>query len=122
MVVIFGEITLLLATAGIPGNVNAMDSMGHCNVAAGEKLPPQSGGAELLCSEVEGAIAAAAPNVAYQAHIQVISPSRLAAVLAVNGRRLPKQKFAIMDRELNRGAIERFAQALAIEVAKAAKP
>jgi hypothetical protein len=62
-----------------------------------------------------------APAARYSAKVTVISRSRLAATLIVNGRALPEQKFAIMDRELNAGAIERFAHSLAAEIAKAAK-
>ena len=76
----------------------------------------------MLCSEIERAISSAAPGVPYRVQIKVLSPSRLTASLVVNGRTLPEQHFAIMDRELNRGAIERFAHLLALEVAKAAKP
>lgn len=50
-----------------------------------------------------------------------MSSSRLSAVLIVNGRTLPDQNFAVMDRELSPDSIRRFAQALALEVAKAAK-
>jgi hypothetical protein len=39
----------------------------------------------------------------------------------VNGRKLPEQNFAVMDRDLNPGSIRRFAESLAREVAKAAK-
>ena len=45
----------------------------------------------------------------------------LGTILVVNGRTLPEQNFAVMDRELNPGAIRRFAESLAGEVAKAAK-
>ena len=96
--------------------------LGHCQVVGDQMLPPSSGGGAAVCAEIEQAISSAAPNVAYTAEITVLSPSRLAAALVVNGRRLPEQRFAIMDRELNRGAIERFARSLAAEVAKAAKP
>jgi hypothetical protein len=99
-----------------------MNAAGRCYVLHGEKLPPQSGGPDALCSELERAVSAVAPNVAYQAEIRVVSPSRLVAVLVVNGRALPEQKFAIMDRQLNRSAIERFVQSLAAEIAKTAKP
>jgi hypothetical protein len=43
-------------------------------------------------------------------------------LLTVNGRILPEQKFAVMDRDLNPQSIERFAQSLAAVVAKTAKP
>jgi hypothetical protein len=98
-----------------------MSSAGHCSVLAGEKLPPASGGAQGLCEAIERAIGEAAPHVAYRAEITVISPARLSAKLVVDGRTLPEQKYAIMDRELNPSAIERFANSLAKAVAKAAK-
>ena len=110
-----------LALLGSSGAV-ATDPSNQCSVIAGEKLAASSGGAALLCSEIERAISSAAPGVPYRVQIKVLSPSRLTASLVVNGRTLPEQHFAIMDRELNRGAIERFAHSLALEVAKAAKP
>ena len=73
----------------------------------------------MICLEVEKAIAAAAPNLSYSAEIQVLSSSRLAARLVVNGRELPQQNFAVMDRELDRPSIARFAGALAAEAQKA---
>jgi hypothetical protein len=114
-------IALVLATITASGHAAAMSSSGHCTVLAGEKLPPASGGAQQLCDIIERAIGTAAPRAAYRAEITVISPARLSATLVVNGRPLPKQKFAIMDRQLNRGAIERFAHSLAEQVAKATK-
>jgi len=91
----------------------------HCRVIDGGKLIPP--GADTICSEVERAIAAAAPNVRYSAEIRVISPSRLATALIVEGRTLPVQNFAVMDRNLSEGTIKRFARALAGVVAGAAK-
>ena len=98
-----------------------MDTTRRCTVVAGDKLPTASGGPDAVCSEVERAIAVLAPGISYSAEIVVLSPSRLSATLVVNGRKLPEQKFAIMDRELSRSSIERFARSLAAEVAKAAK-
>jgi hypothetical protein len=94
----------------------------HCHIMGDHMLPSSVGGGAAVCTEIEQAVVSVAPNVAYTAEVTVLSPSRLAAALVVNGRPLPEQRFAITDRELNRGAIERFAHALAIEVAKAAKP
>lgn len=99
----------------------AMDATRRCTVVAGDKLPAASGGPDAVCSEVERAIAVLAPGVSYSAEIVVLSPSRLSATLIVNGRKLPEQKFAIMDRELSRSSIERFARSLAAEVANATK-
>lgn len=93
----------------------------HCHVLAGEKLRAASGGSAAICAAVEKAIASTAPDVRYSVEVNVLSPSRLAATLVVNGRTLPEQKFAVMDRDLNPASIERFAQSLATEVAKAAK-
>lgn len=99
----------------------ATQSQGPCRVDHAAKLPPASGGASALCHEVERAISAAAPGVRYSASIRVLSPSRLSAVLIVSGRTLPEQNFAVMDRDLTPDSIRRFADALAIAVAKAAK-
>lgn len=93
----------------------------RCEVTNGAKLPAASGGSEALCREIERAITAAAPTTSYSARIVVLTASRLSAVLVVNDHALPEQNFAVMDRELDPGSIRRFAQALAGEVAKAAK-
>lgn len=96
-----------------------MSASAACRVVEGDKLPPDTGGPDALCAAVEKAVASAAPGVRYKAKIRVVSRNRLAAVLVVEGRPVPQQNFAIMDQDLNRAAIERFAQALAAEVAKA---
>ena len=113
------KLMCLLAAMLVAGHSVAMSKSGRCTVVAGEKLPPTSGGSDAVCSEVERAIAALAPGVSYTAEIKVLSPARLSAILVVNGRALPEQNFAIMDRELSRSAFERFAHSLAVEVAKA---
>lgn len=97
-------------------------SASSCLVIGGEKLSTVSGGGAALCATVERTIAIAAPNAHYTAEVRVLSPSRLKTRLVVNGRALPEQNFAVMDRDLNPQSIERFAQSLAIEVAKAANP
>jgi hypothetical protein len=108
----------LLLAAAVTMPVSAMSASRHCTVVEGDKLPAGTGGPNGLCAAVERAIASAAPNVRYTAEIRVISPSRLAATLVVNGQTLPQQNFAIMDSKLNSGAIGRFANSLAAEVAK----
>ena len=115
------KLACLLAAMLVPAHAEAMNRSGSCTIAAGDKLPAVVGGTDAVCSEIHRAIAAVAPNVSYTADITVLSPSRLSATLVVNGRSLPAQKFAIMDRELSRSAIARFAHSLAAEVAKAAK-
>lgn len=93
----------------------------RCEVINASALPQASGGSQALCHEIERAIAAAAPTARYSASVKVVSSSRLSTVLIVNGRTLPDQKFAVMDRDLSPDSIRRFAEALAVEVAKAAK-
>jgi hypothetical protein len=123
----FAAVIFLFAAAAEPVGAHAMIAATHgpsgrCRIVAGEKLPARLGGGSALCAEVERAIAKVAPNARYSAEVKVISPSRLAAAVIVNGRMLPEQKFAAMDRELDPASIQRFAQALAAEVAKVANP
>ncbi len=112
-----------LATArGVAMTPSGQSRLGHCQIIGGDKLPAATGGSAAICAEVERAIAARAPKVRYSAEVRVLSTSRLAATLVVNGRALPEQKFAVMDRELSQATIKRFAEALAIEIEKAAEP
>ncbi len=84
-----------------------------------EKLPPEAGGADTLCEAIRQAAAAEAPGVAYSIDIEVLSPSMLSArVTLADGRALPEQRHAVMDRTLTRSSIQRFATALAAELAK----
>lgn len=85
-------------------------SAARCSVESGEKLPAQSGGAEALCAEIEGATAnlAPLPTVA----VRVVRPGVLAATVTRGGRTLPEIKMARFDRELDRAAFKRFAQAI----------
>jgi hypothetical protein len=105
------------------GNACAMNSPDrqaqHCRVVDGGKLPAESGGAAALCAAIERAMSARAPGVAYRAEVRALSASRLSATLTVSGQALPEQNFARMDRDLDRTAFERFAEALADAVAKA---
>jgi hypothetical protein len=93
----------------------------HCRVLNGEKLPADSGGASAICSGIEQAVAAKAPQVAYKAEVRVLSKSGLAVSLEVGGRKLEEQHFGIMDRNINPGFIKRVAEAVADQVAEAAK-
>ena len=92
----------------------------NCRVVGGEKLPEGAGGTSGICRSIEHAIAAQAPNASYSAEVHVLSRSRLTATLVVNGRTLPLQNFAVMDRGFSASSIEHFANGLAAEVAKAA--
>ena len=91
----------------------------HCQVVNPERLPAASGGADALCTAIEKKLASHASNAEVTVKVTVQSPSMLAAELTVRGRALPEQRFARMDRELDEGAFERFAEALAIQVRNA---
>ena len=93
----------------------------NCRVTGGEKLPAASGGAGALCAAIEAAVGQHAPKVRYDVEVKVLSRSRLAATILVNDRRLPEQKFAVTDRDLNSESIKRFAAALALEVTRASR-
>lgn len=97
-------------------------SLHRCRVTAGEKLLGKVGGSAAICGAIEKAVASAAPNARYQIDVSVLPRARLSARVAVDGRSLPDQNFAVMDSGLNPASIERFAQSVANEVAKAAKP
>lgn len=114
-------VSVLAALAFSNGFAMSAPAGQHCRVVHSEKLPMTSGGGAAICAAVGKAIATAAPNAHYTAEVRVISPSRLSALLVVEGRALPEQKFAVMDRDLNPASIQRFAQSLAAEVAKASK-
>lgn len=89
----------------------------RCRVVGGEKLPAASGGAVALCAAIERALSGA--NAAVTAEVRVLSSSMLAATLTADGRTLPEQRFARMDRDLDGRAFERFAEALADQASKA---
>lgn len=90
----------------------------RCHVVGGEKLPASTGGAAGICAAVERAMASSAPTVKYEVEVRVLSASALSATIMAKGKTLPKQDFAVSDRNLNPRAIQRFAEAIA-EVAKA---
>lgn len=85
----------------------------RCRVIGGEALPAASGGADALCAAIEQAAATRAPGVKYSAEVRVLPRSRLVAMLTADGRKLPDQKFAAMDREITRDSLQRFAEAIA---------
>jgi hypothetical protein len=101
--------------------MSAPQASGPCRVIGGEKLPKDAG-ATAICAAIERAMASRAPTVRYRAEVRVLSNAALSATLVANGKTLPEQQFAVSDRNLNPGSIERFAKALADEVVKAGKP
>jgi hypothetical protein len=93
----------------------------QCRVTDAEKLPPEAGGADALCEIIRQGVAAQAPGIAYSVDVQILSPSMLAArVTLADGRTLPEQRHATMDRNLNQSSLQRFANSLGAELAKAA--
>jgi len=114
---------LAFAAAAVPSGalgmtVHPTESAGPCRVIGGEKLPPETGGAKGICTAIERAINERAPNVRYSAEVRVLSTSSLAVDVVADGHKLPEQKLAVMDRNLNSGSLERFARALAELIAK----
>lgn len=88
-----------------------------CTVVGAEKLP-STVGTRLICDEIDRAMERAAPGVHYSVEVKVWSPSRLSAVLTVNGHRLEEQNLAVSDRDLAPGPIRRFAATIAAAAAK----
>lgn len=115
---------LSLSAVSAAGSACAMNSpspqLVDCRIVGGDKLPADSGGADALCNAIAEAAAKQAPGRRFQVDVQVLGRSALAAtVTTADGTRLPEQKMAISDRGLTRGSLERFAKALAGEVARA---
>ena len=119
-------ITVVAAALGcVSGSACAMNSTDSqpapsCRVIEGNKLPAESGGADALCREIAAATAQAAPGVRYSIEIRVLPRSRLSAtVTTADGRTLPEQGMASMDKPLTAGSFKRFAASIASELAKA---
>ena len=93
-----------------------------CKVVGGNKLPASSGGSQALCAAIAKAATAQAEAGRFSVEVRVAGSSSLAATLTTaDGRKLPEQRFAIMDRTLTKSSFERFAKALADEVARAGR-
>lgn len=93
-----------------------------CTVIGGDKLSPQSGGADALCAAIDRAMAEQVPGTKVTAEVRVLSSSRLrATVKAADGRVLDDQNYASSDRALSRDSFERFASGLAQALREAAK-
>ena len=118
-VIVAMAITLISGSAC--GMTTAKNEAGSCRVVGGGKLPAESGGPSALCAAVKRAAAAKAPRASYQVEVRVLSPSRLAATVKTgDGRVLPELNHAISDSNLTRKSFERFADAIAAELAKTA--
>ena len=117
-------IVLSLATVSVAGSACAMNSstpqLVDCRIVGGDNLPVDSGGSDALCAAIREAAAEQAPGRRFSVEVTVKGPSMLAAtVTTADGARLPEQKMAVSDRQLTRNSLERFAKALAGEVARA---
>ena len=93
-----------------------------CKVVGADKLLADAGGAMNLCEQIQSAAAAAAPGVPFAVEIQSPAAHTLAARISLpNGRVLPDLNITIIDRPLDRSSIERFANAIASQVAEASR-
>jgi hypothetical protein len=117
-------IVLSLVAASAAGSACAMNSSApqkiECHIKGGDKLPADSGGADALCKAIRDAAAKQVPGSSFTVDVHVLGRSALAAtVTTAKGTKLPEQKMAISDRGLTAGSIERFANALVGEMARA---
>ncbi len=102
----------LLAMTAVPGAPRP------CRLHAAEKLPESAGGAGAVCDTVERAIADAAPGLRYRVDVHVVGPSSIKATLSTaDGRSFPEQRLVVNDRLLSRESIDRFARAIAAQLA-----
>ena len=91
-----------------------------CRVVGGDLLPADSGGSDELCKAIRDAAVAQAPGKRFAVEIHVLGRSVLAGtVIKADGARLPEQKMANSDHELTKGSLQRFANALVGELARA---
>ena len=118
--------SILLPLAAAPiGSACAMNTsskpMVECRIVGGEKLPVESGGSDAFCAAVLRAAADQLPDRRFTVDVLVRGPSSMTATLTTaDGTKLPEQIFSISDRGLTRGSLERFADGLVGEVARAA--
>ena len=93
-----------------------------CRIIDGDKLPAELDGPAMLCAAIDSAIGKKTAGAIYNVEVRVLSASSLAAIVHLgDGRILPEQKMAVSDRLLNKGSVDRFADAIASEVAAAIK-
>lgn len=92
----------------------------ECRVVGGEKLPAETGGPDALCAAIMRAAEAQVPARKFRVEVRVLTAASLAATLTTaDGTILPEQKFAISDRSLTKGSLDRFANSLVGKVASA---
>jgi len=120
----FAYIIAPLMVASFTGSACAMNSpspqLVDCRVVGGDRLPAETGGPDALCAAITRAAAVGAPANRFSVEVRVLDSSSLAATLkTADGRTLPEQRFAISDRSLTKGSLDRFAKALVGAVASA---
>lgn len=99
--------------------MTANESSVRCTVLNGEKLPAESGGADALCRTIATAVEAQAPGRGYAVEISVLGSSRLSAIVTSRGgEKIAEQQLSVMDKPLTGGSFDRFAKAIAAELAK----
>ena len=90
-----------------------------CRVIGGEKLPMETGGSAALCAAITRAAEAEAPASRFSVEVRVLGDSALAATIkTADGTTLPEQRFAIIDRSLTKGSLDRFAKSLVSAVTR----
>lgn len=118
---------LLLVATAIEGSACAMQpsegSSLKCTVEGAAKLPAELGSDEAICAPIARAVQDAAKGAglapaAVSVRVRVLSADTLEATTMVNGTALPAQKLRSSDRAVTRGSIERFAGAVARQLAE----
>lgn len=95
-----------------------MKAAAQCRVDGAEKALASVGGAEALCNAIAAAARAKAPGASFSVEVRALSTYSLAAKIRLaDGRDLPEQRMAVNDRRIDRGSIERFAAAIADQIA-----
>jgi hypothetical protein len=118
------EWILAVAAAALAGGsacaMNSPSIQPICIVEHGDRLPPETGGTAGLCAAIIKAAAEGTGGLPASVQVRVLSASRLSATVTLaDGRVLPDQNMASSDRQLNSSSIERFAAAIAAEIARA---
>lgn len=113
----------VLVAAGAAGSACAMSSPARtivkCSVVGADKLPAASGGSSGVCGAIEQA-ARQHPGNRFTVAVTVLGPSMLSARLTTaTGKVLPERRFAVSDRAIGKGSLDRFARSLVAEVARA---
>lgn len=99
--------------------MNSSSSKVDCRVLGGDKLPAATGGSDEICAAIRKAAAEQAPDRSFSVEVRVIGASILTATVTTgDGTTLPEQTMRVIDRSLSKSSFERFANALAGEVAR----